>query len=77
VRIRRRARIPLHLAEDGDHIALVAPGGPVSFDKPAEAALTRFIDGETLGAEDFAALGEEKARDAVARLLAFGAAEVV
>ena len=75
--MRRRAYIALHLAEDGDHIALVAPGGPVNFDKPAEAALMRLIDGETLTAADFSALGAEKARDALARLIAFGAAQVV
>jgi hypothetical protein len=72
----------LHNAFSGDpkvlaEIALVATGGPVSFDKPAEDALTRFIDGDTLSADDFAAMGEDKARDAVARLIAFGAAEAV
>lgn len=77
MRIRRRALIPLHLAEDGDHIALVAPGGPVSFDRPAEDALIRFLAGEVLSADAFAGLGEEKARDALARLIAFGAAEAV
>lgn len=77
VRVRRRAHSPLHLAEDGEHIALVAPGGPISFDRPAEDALLRFIAGETLSAADFAALGDDKARDAVARLIAFGAAETV
>jgi ribosomal protein L16 Arg81 hydroxylase len=77
LRIRRRALIPLHLAEDGDHIALVAPGGPVSFDTPAEDALKRLIAGETLSAEDFAAMGEDKSHDAIARLIAFGAAEAV
>ncbi len=73
--VRRRAGIPLHLAEDGDHIALVAPGGPLTFDAPAEDALSRFIDGETISAADFEALGEDKARDAIARLIAFGAAQ--
>ncbi len=75
--IRRRSRVPLHLAEDGQHIALVAPGGPISFDPPAEAALERFLAGEVLTAGGFAELGEDKARDAVARLIAFGVAEVV
>jgi len=77
MRIRRRALIALHLADDGDHIAIVAPGGPISFDKPAQGALARFLAGEVLSAEDFADLGEDKARDAVARLIAFGAAERV
>lgn len=74
-RIRRRAQIVLHLAEDGDHIALVAPGGPLSFDREAEPALERLLAGEALSAADFAALGEAKALDAVARLIAYGVAE--
>lgn len=72
--IRRRSLTPIYLVEDGDHIALVAPGGPVSFDRPAEAALERFLAGETVSAEDFNMLGEEKSRDAIARLIAFGLA---
>lgn len=72
--IRRRPLTPMHLAEDGDHVAIVAPGGPVSFDPPAEPALERLIAGETVSAEDFAELGEERAREAVARLIAFGIA---
>ncbi len=76
-RIKRRLLASLHLAEDGNHIALVAPGGPISFDAPAETALERFIAGEVLSAKDFAALSEDKARDAIARLLAFGVAEEV
>ena len=77
IRVTRRPNLPLHLAEDGDHIALVAPGGPITFDAPAQDALARFIKGETISAEDFEALGEDKARDAIARLIAFGAAEAV
>jgi hypothetical protein len=77
IRIRRRGLIGLHLAEDRHHIALVAPGGPISFDTAAEPVLERLIKGDILTAHDFAVLGEDKARDAIARLLAFGAAEVV
>jgi ribosomal protein L16 Arg81 hydroxylase len=74
MKIRRRPLVPLHLAEDGNHVALVAPGGPVSFDPPAEPALERLIAGETISAIDFAELGEVRAADAIARLIAFGAA---
>jgi hypothetical protein len=76
-RIRRRPLIALRLAQDGDHVALVAPGGPLTFDQPAEPALERLLDGEALSLADFAALDADKARDAVERLLAYGAAERV
>ncbi len=76
VRIKRRGLIAMHLAEDGHHIVLVAPGGPISFDRPAEAVLQRFLNGDVISCSDFAELGEDKARDAVSRLLAFGTAEV-
>lgn len=77
LQIKRRLLVPLHLADDGDHVALVAPGGPISLDRPAEPALKRFLDGEVISAVDFAEMGEDKARDTVAKLLAFGAAEAV
>ncbi|MFW5661603.1 MAG: cupin domain-containing protein [Oceanicaulis sp.] len=72
-----RPGLPCRLAEDGDHVALLAPGGPLQFDRAAEPALERLLAGETLGRSDFAAMGEDKARDAVARLVAFGAARIV
>jgi ribosomal protein L16 Arg81 hydroxylase len=72
--VRRRPLTPLHLATDGNHVAIVAPGGPVSFDTPAEAALERFIAGDAISAADFVDLGEERAREAIARLIAFGLA---
>jgi ribosomal protein L16 Arg81 hydroxylase len=75
--VRRRAFAPLHLAEDGDHIAIVAPGGPVSFDRPAEAGLERLLAGEAVSAADFAELGQDMAHDVVARLIAFGIAAPV
>lgn len=75
--VRRRPLIALHLAEDDGHIAVMGPGGPVMIDLAAGPALERFVAGETVSAADFAMLGEDKARDAVARLLAFGHAERV
>jgi hypothetical protein len=77
MQIRRRALIALHLAEDDGHIAVTGPGGPVMIDLAAGPALERFVAGETLTAADFALLGEDKARDALARLLAFGHAQRV
>lgn len=75
--IRRRALTPMHLAEDGGHIAIVAPGGPVSFDSPAEPGLDKLLAGEPVSAADFADLGEARARDVIARLIAFGVATPV
>lgn len=46
-------------------------------DLAAGPALERFVAGETVSAADFALLGEDKARDAIARLLAFGHAQRV
>ena len=56
-------------------MALVAPGGALTFDAPAEAGLERLLKGETLALADFSALGEAKARDVLERLIAYGAAE--
>lgn len=75
--IRRRALAPLHLAEDGDHVAIVAPGGPVSFDRPAEPGLEKLLAGDVVSAADFSQLGDDRARDAIARLVAFGIAAPV
>lgn len=77
MQIRRRALIALHLAEDDGHIAVTGPGGPVMIDLAAGPALERFVGGEVISAADFAILGEDKARDAIARLLAFGHAQRV
>lgn len=75
--IRRRALTPMRLASDGHHIALVVAGGDISFDEPALPALEAFVSGKPVSQADFAALGEDKAREAIERLLAFGAAERV
>ena len=77
-RIRRRPLVQLRLAEaDESHLALVAPGGEILFDKPAEQTLDAFLAGDVLGAEDFAALGPDRGIEAVERLIAFGVAERV
>lgn len=75
--VRRRALTALHLAEDDGHIAVTGPGGPVMIDLAASPALERLVAGETVSAADFAMLGEDKARDAITRLLAFGHARRV
>jgi ribosomal protein L16 Arg81 hydroxylase len=70
--VQLRAGLPCHLAEDGPHIALVSPGGVLTFDEPAEAALDRLLAGAPVSAADFEGLGEAKAADAIERLMAFG-----
>jgi len=76
-RIARHPQTAMRLASDGHHIALVMAGGDISFDEGAAPALEAFLAGATLSQADFAALGDDKARDAVERLLAFGAAKRV
>lgn len=76
-RIRKRPAAQMRLGQDGRHVALVMAGGDVSFDEPALPALQAFIAGQIVSQADFAALGDDKAREALERLLAFGAAERV
>jgi ribosomal protein L16 Arg81 hydroxylase len=70
--VQLRPGLPCHLAADGHHIALVSPGGVLTFDDPAAAALDQLMAGEPVSASDFASLGEAKAIDAIERLMAFG-----
>jgi hypothetical protein len=74
-RLKRRALIALDLVDDGDHVALVAPGGALSFDAAAEAGLDRLLKGETIRLADFSALDDAKAREVMERLIVYGAAE--
>lgn len=77
-RIAVRPRIQLRLADaDDTHIALVAPGGEIMIDKPAEPGMEAFVSGRTLGPADFAPLEEDRALGLMARLIAFGVAERV
>jgi len=73
--VRRRPLIALRLAEDGDHLALIAPGGPLTFDQTAQTGLQKLMQDQNLGLSDFAEMGEAKARDTLDRLLAYGVAE--
>lgn len=75
-RIKVRPLVQLRLAEaDETHIALVAPGGELMIDKPAEPGIEALLAGRTLTAADFAPLEEARAIDLVSRLMAFGVAE--
>lgn len=73
--LKRRALIALDLVDDGVHVALVAPGGALSFDAVAEAGLERLLKGESISLSDFSALDDTKARDVLKRLIAYGVAE--
>ncbi|WP_421860319.1 cupin domain-containing protein [Oceanicaulis sp.] len=74
-RIKRRPLIALELTEEDDHLALVAPGGALTFDSEAEAGLERLLAGATISLSDFSAMDDAKARDVMERLIAYGAAE--
>lgn len=73
--IKRRPLIALELTEEDDHLALVAPGGALTFDSEAEAGLERLLSGEPISLSDFSAMDDAKARDVMERLIAYGAAE--
>ena len=73
--LKRRPLIALELAEDDEHIALVAPGGALTFDRDAEAGLERLLSGATISLSDFSAMDDAKARDVMERLIAYGVAE--
>ncbi|MAP48565.1 MAG: hypothetical protein CMH90_03695 [Oceanicaulis sp.] len=75
--LKRRPLIALELTEDGDHLALVAPGGALTFDREAEAGLERLLNSETIRLSDFSAMDDAKARDVMERLIAYGVAERV
>lgn len=75
-RIAKRPLVQLRLAEaDESHVAIVAPGGEVIFDRSIEGALEALLAGQILGPADFGALGKDREIETVERLIAFGVAE--
>lgn len=66
---RRQPFAPYRIAEDGDNIVLIAPGGELTFKPPQRAALERALSGAAFSP---AALGCENPERLVARLLAYG-----
>lgn len=74
-RVIKRDRIQLRLGEaDETHLALVAPGGDIVFDKTGEAGLETLLAGKPVGTHDFAGMGETKAVETIERLIAYGVA---
>lgn len=72
----RRGDIPLRLAEaDEKHLALVAPGGDIMIDRDAEPGLDTLLAGQPIRLSSFSPLSEDKARQILERLLAFGVVE--
>jgi ribosomal protein L16 Arg81 hydroxylase len=67
-RFQLRAHAPFRIAEDGESIALIAPGGELSFASDARRALERALSGRDFTLAD---LGENGAAIAP-RLLAYG-----
>jgi hypothetical protein len=68
-RFRAQARTPFRIAEDGDDIVVIGPGGELKFAPDARGALDRALGGETFTLAD---LKVEKPEAMVSTLLAFG-----
>jgi bifunctional lysine-specific demethylase and histidyl-hydroxylase NO66 len=68
-RFRAQAHTPHRLAEDGDKLALIAPGGDLEFPPDRRAALERALNGAPFTPAD---LECENAEPLTARLLAYG-----
>ena len=64
-----RRHAPFRIAEDGDRIALIAPGGELDFPSAARAALERALNGAPFTVAD---LGVDKPETMAAKLLDYG-----
>jgi ribosomal protein L16 Arg81 hydroxylase len=64
-----QAHTPYRVAEEGDRIVLIAPGGELKFPETRRPALERALSGEAFTP---AALGGDNACDFVAKILAYG-----
>ncbi len=67
---RLQTHTPYRIAEDGEHIVLIAPGGELKFPGARRAALTRALNGEAFTPAE---LGGDNPCDFVAKILAYGA----
>jgi bifunctional lysine-specific demethylase and histidyl-hydroxylase NO66 len=68
-RFRASSHAPFRIAEDGDKLVVIAPGGELEFAPNARPALERALGGETFTP---AQLAVEKADELTAKLLAYG-----
>lgn len=64
-----RPRAPFRIAEDGDDIVVISPGGELKFTPDQRAALDRALGGKAFGVAD---LKIEKAEAMISTLLAYG-----
>ena len=68
-RFRAHRYAPYRIAEDGDKLIVIAPGGELGFEPAARPALERALSGEPFTP---AQLGGDKAEDLTSKLLAYG-----
>ncbi|MGH6949701.1 MAG: JmjC domain-containing protein, partial [Vitreimonas sp.] len=68
-RFRANAYAPFRIAEDGDKLVVIAPGGELDFTPAARPALDRALGGETFTPAD---LGGDAPETLTAKLLAYG-----
>jgi hypothetical protein len=62
-------RAPFRIAEDGDNVVVIAPGGELTFAAAERAAVERALGGEAFALAD---LASDKADAIVATMLAYG-----
>ncbi|MES1158862.1 MAG: hypothetical protein ABUL42_03105, partial [Terricaulis silvestris] len=66
---RRHPFAPYRLAEDGENILLIAPGGELTFKPAQRPALERALSGQKFSPPE---LGGEKPEGLISKLLAYG-----
>lgn len=68
-RFQVRTRAPFRIADDGDEVAVVSPGGELNFPESARGAVERALSGEAFTLAD---IQTEKPEALIATLLAYG-----
>ncbi|MBC7767943.1 MAG: hypothetical protein H7124_04090 [Phycisphaerales bacterium] len=68
-RFQRRARAPFRIAEDGEDIIVIGPGGELSFSSAARPDIERALGGKAFSLAD---MTSEKAEALIASLLSYG-----
>lgn len=71
-RFKRTRFAPFRVAEDGDNVVVIGPGGELEFAQGERAAVERALSGDAFTPAD---LGVEKSEALVAQLLAYGLVE--
>ncbi len=68
-KVRRHPFAPFRIAEDGDHLVLIAPGGELNYPLSERARLERALSGAPFTPKE---IGGESAEEFAAKLLAYG-----